>query len=130
MATIPASILDAAIEYAKVNFKIDLNRRLLARLYWQVRIRRKQLKDFNRRNHTRVSTDFYAAREWVLDQRFPQCGPEDQFLRKAYSSALGKIGNSFGQRAQPGLSLKRPRKDRVRDFVTLSPDRRQYRLIV
>lgn len=129
---LPVPIINAALAHAREKFslKYDLNRDLLTELYWRIRWRRERLIEAKKRDKSlKVSTGFYAARDWVLDQRFPQRGPEDQFIRKAYASALGKIGNEFRKRNEPSFQLKRTEHDRLMDLVTLDTDRRQYRFI-
>ena len=128
---LPVPIINTALAYAREKFKDKLNRELLTELYWSIRWRRERLIKAKKRDKTlKVSTGFYVVRYWVLDQRFPQRRLEDQFIRKAYASALGKIGNEFRKRNEPGFQLRRTEHDRIMDRVTLDKDRRQYRFIV
>lgn len=124
---LPVPIIDAALEHVKTKYKADLDPQLLTELYWHIRWRTKHLLRAKRRDPTlKVSTGFYAVRDWVLHQRFPQRRPPDSFLRRAYASGLGKIGSEFRKRNDPRFNLKRSEHDRIMDFVTLDKDRRQY----
>lgn len=130
---LPVPIINSALAFARKKFKLarDLDRELLTRLYRQMQWRKEALIRAKKKDRTlKVSTTFYAVRDWVLDQRFPLRDPEDQFIRRAYSSALGKIGSEFRKRNEPSFQLKRTEHDRIMDMVTLDKDRRQYRLIV
>lgn len=128
---LPVPIMNAALAHARKKFKLtyDLNRDLLTELYWKIRWRKDMLVRAKKRNRTlRVSTSFHVIRNYVLDQVFPQWTPEEQFIRSAYSSALGKIGSEYRKRSAPSFHLNRSERDRLMDMVTLDADRRQYRL--
>lgn len=128
---LPVPIIEAALAYTKKKYGIQIDRDVLTELYWMIRWRIQQLIRARRRAETlKVSASFYAVRDWVLDQRFPQRGPSDAFVRHAYSSALGKIGNEFRKRSQPGFLLKRTELERIMERVTLDKDKRQYRLVL
>lgn len=128
---LPVPIIDAALEHVRKKYKRDLDRNLLTELYWRIRWRKEALIRLKQKDRTlKVSTSFRAIRNWVLDQRFPQRHPADQFMRKAYASGLGKIGSEYRRRSQPEFQLKRTELQRIMDHVTLDSDRRQYRFIV
>jgi len=118
---LPESVIEAGLAYGEMVFGINLNRETLVFLYDRTRARRAHLK-----------CTFAKARAWALDGRLPQRTHRDQALYRAYSGALGKMGNLM--RMIANRPAKHPQKrtptERIKDYVTLDIDERQYRFIL
>lgn len=130
---IPADIIESATAYVQNRTKVKIAEDRLQDLYKRVHDRRVIIGNFVRRNpDAKISTTFYAAKEWVLKQEFPLARPEDLRYRSAYSMAISKVGSEFSKRKkrERTLCLKRPERERIADFVTLDTGGRQYRFIL
>lgn len=134
---IPSDIVEITITHVFEKTGVRLAEDRLQDLYKRVHDRRVLIKDFVRRKpHIKISTKFYAAKQWVLDQEFPPEEllrvPEMRRYRKAYSMGISKAGSEFSRRQEreKTLGLERSERERIADFVTLDSDRRQYKFIL
>lgn len=118
---VPETVVQAALEYAWTEYGVRLNEQRLRLLYDKTRARRSLMK-----------CPFNIAKHWALRQILTEQDHEAQQRYRAYSAALGKMGNGLRQlsQAKPKQPRKRTPLEQIKDRVTLGRDGKQYEFIL
>ncbi len=118
---IPETIVQSALEYVRGKYHVSLNEGRLRLLYDKTRARRA---------HEKCS--FNQAKNWALRQVLTEHDRDAQLRYKAYSAAIGKMGNL--NRLRMDREAKRPTRrtavEQLKERVTLGRDGKQYEFIL
>jgi len=115
------TVVQAALTYAHAKFGLPLDEGRLRFLYDKTRARRSHEK-----------CGFNQAKHWALRQVLTEHDCNAQLRYKAYSAAIGKMGNLNRQiqNREANPPKQRTAAERIMDRVTLGRDGKQYEFIL